>query len=90
MAEREGAAYAVIRPADLLIGRSSLPAPAPRNRFEATVTRVERGSAVAQVHLDARGTALVAAVMSTTAEELGLAPGLQVVVAIKATAIHII
>jgi molybdopterin-binding protein len=51
---------------------------------------VERGSAVAQIHLDAGGTALVAAVMSTTAEELGLAPGLPVVVAIKATAIHII
>jgi len=90
VAEREGAAYAVIRPADLLIGRSTMPAPAPRNRFDAVVTRVERGSAVAQVHLDTRGTALIAAVMTTTAEELGLAPGVQVIVAIKATAIHII
>lgn len=90
VAEREGAAYAVIRPADLLVSRTATPAPAPRNRFEATVTRVERGSAVALVHLDAGGTALLAAVMTTTAEELELAPGERVVVAIKATAIHLI
>ena len=90
VAEREGGAYAVIRPADLLLSRSEGHDPAPRNRFPATITRVERGSAVAQVHLDAGGTALIAAVMSTTAEELGLAPGVPVAVAIKATAIHII
>lgn len=90
VAEREGAAYAVIRPADLLLSRSAMPQPAPRNRFDAIVTRVERGSAVANVHLDAGGNALVAAVMTTTAEELGLAAGMAVIVAIKATAIHII
>lgn len=90
VAEREGDAYAVIRPADLLLSRSEGHEPAPRNRFPATITRVERGSAVAQVHLDAGGTALVAAVMSTTAEELALAPGMTVAVAIKATAIHLI
>jgi molybdopterin-binding protein len=90
VAEREGDAYAVIRPADLLLSRSESHEVAPRNRFPATITRVERGSAVAQVQLDAGGTALVAAVMSTTAEELGLAPGITVAVAIKATAIHII
>ena len=90
VAEREGAAYAVIRPADLLLSRTASSAPAPRNRFDATVTRVERGSAVAHVHLDANGTALVGVVMTTTAEELELAPGARVVVAIKATAIHLI
>ncbi|HJR35506.1 MAG TPA: ABC transporter ATP-binding protein [Gemmatimonadales bacterium] len=90
VAEREGEAYAVIRPADLLLSLSEGHEPAPRNRFPATITRVERGSAVAQVQLDAGGTALVAAVMSSTAEELGLAPGVRVAVAIKATAIHLI
>ena len=90
VAEREGEAYAVIRPADLLLSRTEGHEPAPRNRFPALITRVERGSAVAQVHLDAGGTALVAAVMSSTAEELGLAPGVTVRVAIKATAIHLI
>lgn len=90
VAEREGEAYAVIRPADLLLSRTEGHEPAPRNRFPAVIVRVERGSAVAQVHLDAGGTALVAAVMSSTAEELGLAPGITVAVAIKATAIHLI
>ena len=90
VAEREGEAFAVIRPADLLLSRTEGHEPAPRNRFPATITRVERGSAVAQVYLDAGGIGLVAAVMSTTAEELGLAPGITVAVAIKATAIHLI
>ena len=90
VAEREGEAYAVIRPADLLLSRTEGHEPAPRNRFPAVITRVERGSAVAQVHLDAGGIALVAAVMTTTAEDLALAPGMTVAVAIKATAIHLI
>jgi molybdopterin-binding protein len=89
-AEREGDSYAVLRPADLLLSRGSTDATTPRNRFPATVTRVEPGSAVTQIHLDASGTALVSAVMSSTAEELGLVPGVQVTVAIKATAVHLI
>jgi molybdopterin-binding protein len=64
--------------------------PAPRNRFGAKVIQIERGPAVAYVHLDVRGTALVAAVMTTTAEELELAAGCDVIVSVKATAIHLI
>lgn len=90
VAEREGESYAVIRPADLVVSREAGTAPAPRNRLTATVTRLERGSAVTHVHLDANGTALVAVLMNTTAEELGLRPGAPVAVAIKATAIHLI
>jgi molybdopterin-binding protein len=90
VAEREGDAYAVIRPADLLVSRDRSAGPAPRNRLAASVVRVERGSAVALVHLDASGTALVAAVTAATAEEMALAPGDAVVVSIKATAIHLI
>ena len=90
VAEREGASYAVIRPADLQLSRTRTDAPSPRNHFEAKVVRIEPGSAVTQVHLDASGTALAAAVMSSTAEELELASGLVVHVAIKATAIHLI
>ncbi len=88
--EREGEAYAVLRPADLLLSRSAAPGPAPRNRFTAVVTRIERESAVAHVFLDVRGTSLLATVMSSTAEELGLAPRQPIEVAIKATAIHLI
>jgi molybdopterin-binding protein len=90
VAEREGDVYAVIRPADLALSRGATEGPAPRNRFRATVTRIERETAVAQVYLTVDGIGLVAAVMSVTAEELGLAPGLEVQVAIKATAIHLI
>ena len=90
VAEREGPAYAVIRPADLALSHEATLGPAPRNRFSARVTRIERETAVAQVHLRVDGIELVAAVMSVTAEELGLAPGLVVQVAIKATAIHLI
>jgi molybdopterin-binding protein len=90
VAEREGQAHAVIRPADLALSREPGEGPAPRNRFRGRVTRIERETAVAQVHLDVDGIGLVAAVMAITAEELGLAPGIQVQVAIKATAIHLI
>ena len=90
VAEREGEAYAVLRPADLIVSRDRSEGPAPRNRLAATVVRIERGAAVAQVHLDVGGTALVATVTTVTAEEMALAAGNAVVVSVKATAIHLI
>lgn len=90
VAEREGEAYAVLRPADLMLSRTATPEPAPRNRFPGTVTRIEYGSAVAQIHLDVMGTAMVAAVMTSTAEEMGLVTGGSIIVAVKATAVHLI
>ncbi len=90
VAEREGAAYAVLRPADLVLSRSAGEGPAPRNRFPARVTRIERETAVALVHLEAGGIALTAAIMTATAEELDVGPGAEVHVAVKATAIHLI
>ena len=90
VAEREGDAYAVLRPADLLVSKDRSAGPAPRNRLAATVVRIERGSAVAHVHLDVAGVALVAAVTAATAEEMALAVGDPVVVSVKATAIHLI
>ena len=90
VAEREGDAYAVLRPADLLLSKDRSAGPAPRNRLAATVVRIERGSAVAHVHLDVAGVALVAAVTAATAEEMALAVGDPVVVSVKATAIHLI
>jgi len=90
VAEREGDAFAVLRPVDLTLSRTPLEGPAPRNRFAAVVSRIERETAVAQVHLDVGETALVATVMTATVDEMGLTPGAPVSVAIKATAIHII
>jgi molybdopterin-binding protein len=90
VAEREGETYAVLRPADLMVSRTTTPGPAPRNRLPARVIRVEHGSAVALVHVDVSGIALAAAVTSATAEELALVPGDSVVISVKATAIHLI
>jgi molybdopterin-binding protein len=90
VAEREGAGYAVLHPADLMISLTPSAGPAPRNRFSARVVRVERDAAVAYVHVDVHGTSLVAAVMTSTAEELELAAGSEVIVSVKATAIHLI
>jgi molybdate/tungstate transport system ATP-binding protein len=90
VAEREGPAYAVLRPTDLLLSRDAAAGPAPRNRFAGIVTRVEREMAVAQVHLDVQGTELLATVMTSTADELGLVPGSSIGVAVKATAVHLI
>jgi molybdopterin-binding protein len=89
-AEREGEAYAVLRPADLVLSRTASMEPGPRNRFHGIITRIERGSAVAHVHLDVSGTSMVAAVMTTTAEEMGLVAGGSIMVAVKATAVHLI
>ncbi len=90
IAEREGNAYAVLRPADLMLSKDRVAGPSPRNQLAATVVRIERGTAVAQVHLDAAGTALVVAITSATAAELALFAGDAVIVSIKATAVHLI
>jgi molybdopterin-binding protein len=88
IAEREGAAHAVIRPEDLLLSSAPLP-PSIRNRLEAVVERVEPLGPVVQVYL-AAGRDLVAAVTIATADELGLRPGVQVWLGLKATAIHLV
>jgi molybdopterin-binding protein len=84
-----GDGFAVLRPTDLLLSVSDHPGP-PRNHFRAVVRRLEHGSAIVLVHLDAAGVPLVAAVMESTAGELQLAPGLTLFVAVKATAVHLI
>jgi molybdate transport system ATP-binding protein len=89
VADRVGDGFAVLRPTDLLLSVTDHPGP-PRNHFRAVVRRLEHGSAIVLVHLDAAGVPLVAAVMESTAGELGLGPGLNVSVAVKATAVHLI
>jgi len=88
VAEREGTAHAVLRPEDLMLSRSSMPGSA-RNRFAAVVSRVERLGPISYVHVDA-GRSLTAAVTSASADELDLRAGSEVVVTIKATAIHLV
>lgn len=89
IAEREGPAHAVIRPEDVLVSRHPFP-DYPRNRFAATVRRVERLGPVTNIRLEAGGQSLVASVTTATADDLALAPGETVTIAFKATAIHLI
>lgn len=89
VADREGSAHAVIRPEDLLVSREPFH-DNPRNRLPATVRRVERLGPVANVHLDASGQRLMAAITAATADTLALRPGDAVSIAIKATAVHLI
>ena len=88
VAEREGMAHAVLRPEDLVLSREAVPGSA-RNRLLAVVQRVERVGPISYVHLDA-GRPLTAAVTAASADELGLAAGVSVVVTVKATAIHLV
>ena len=88
VADREGAAHAVIRPEDLLLSAAPLPS-SIRNRIEVVVERVEHLGPVVQVQL-AAGRDLVAAVTAATASELGLRPGVRVWLGLKATAVHLV
>ncbi|HEX5003926.1 MAG TPA: ABC transporter ATP-binding protein [Gemmatimonadales bacterium] len=88
VADREGEAHAVLRPEDLVLSREPIPGSA-RNRLPAVVDRVERVGPVSYVHLDA-GRPLTAAVTTASADRLELATGVQVVVTVKATAIHLV
>lgn len=89
IAEREGSAHAVIRPEDMLVSRTPFPEQ-PRNRFPAQVIRLERMGPVTTVHLTVADVPLSASVTTATAEALALTPGETAMVAIKATAIHLI
>ncbi len=56
-----------------------------RNKISATVTGITKGEATANVTLDAGGNRLVASITVEAAEELGLAPGSQVLAIVKAS-----
>ncbi len=88
VADREGPAHAVIRPEDVLLSRQPFPG-TPRNRFSATVTRVERTGPLAHVHLDA-GVQFVAVITSATVETLRPTAGETLHAALKATAVHLV
>ena len=87
VADRTGSCHAVIRPEDVLVSRD--PLPAARNHLRARVERVERVGPVAYIHCDA-GRPLVATVTSAGAESMGLLPGLEVSLTIKATAVLLV
>ena len=56
-----------------------------RNQIQARVTSINKGEAIANVHLDAGGTSLVASITVEAVEQLGLTEGCEVTAVIKAS-----
>ncbi len=85
----EGAALA--RLAEEVAAAGDRPAPAPvvgesaRNRFQGLVTNVVRDTVMAQVEIQAGPHRVVSLMSREAADELGLAPGVLAVAAVKAT-----
>ncbi|HUH06425.1 MAG TPA: helix-turn-helix transcriptional regulator [Egibacteraceae bacterium] len=73
-----------------LLGQRRAPRPAiaaqsARNQFDAVVTEVVCDAAAALVRMQAGPHSLVALITADSVEELGLAPGVEVVASVKAT-----
>lgn len=83
-----GPANAVIRAEEVAISTETSSS-SIRNQFRGRVTELVPAGAVTRVTVDVSGTPIVAAVTSRSVDELGLAPGRDVVVAFKATAVHL-
>jgi tungstate transport system ATP-binding protein len=78
-----------IRPEHVTLSLAAPEGSSARNRFRAKVERIVPQGPVRKVHLDC-GFPLAAFVTQRSLEDLGLAPGLTVSAACKATAIHLI
>jgi molybdopterin-binding protein len=88
VAEREGPIHAVIRPEDIVLSLTPHPDSA-RNHMAGRVVRLERSGPVTLVHLEV-GRPLIASITTTSAQEMGLQGGANVMVAFKATAILLV
>jgi molybdate/tungstate transport system ATP-binding protein len=88
IAEREGPTHAVIRPEDIVLSLTRH-SDSARNHMDGRVVRLERTGPVTLVHLDV-GRPLLASVTTTSAQEMELVNGAQVIVAVKATAILLV
>lgn len=83
-----GSAHAVIRADDVSLSRTAS-ASSVRNQFRGTVVELAPAGAITRVTVDVSGISLVAAVTTRSAQELQLAPGVEVFAAFKATAVHL-
>jgi len=83
-----GPSHAVIRADDISLSRTA-GASSVRNQFRATVVELAPAGAITRVTVDVSGIPLVAAVTTRSAQELQLAPGVEVFAAFKATAVHL-
>ncbi len=71
------------RDPDVVVGRSA------RNRFPGIVTRVVKDKVTAQVEVQAGPHRVVSLMTREAADELGLAPGVMAVAAVKSTSVVI-
>ena len=71
------------RDPDVIVGRSA------RNRFPGIVTRVVKDAVAAQVEIQAGPHRVVSLMTREAADELGLAPGVMAVAAVKATSVMV-
>ncbi|MDQ6910731.1 MAG: helix-turn-helix transcriptional regulator [Actinomycetota bacterium] len=71
------------RDPDVVVGRSA------RNRFTGIVTRVVKDKVTAQVEIQAGPHRVVSLMTREAADELGLAPGVMAVAAVKSTSVVI-
>ena len=56
-----------------------------RNQLQGTVTGINQGEAIANVALDVAGQRLVASITVEAVQELGISPGSEVTVIVKAS-----
>jgi molybdopterin-binding protein len=84
----EGPGHAVIRAEEILLSRQPHPSSA-RNTFRGRIVEVASSGALTRVTVEVDGTPLVAALTTRSADELQLAPGLEVHASFKAMAVHL-
>ncbi|MGQ0715577.1 MAG: ATP-binding cassette domain-containing protein [Gemmatimonadaceae bacterium] len=84
----EGAGHAVIRAEEIVLSLEPHPSSA-RNAFRGRVTEVVSSGALTRVTVEVQGTPLVAALTTRSADELRIAPGLEVHASFKAMAVHL-
>ena len=83
-----GPAHVVIRADDISLSRFAATS-SVRNQFRGRVIDVAPAGAITRVTVDVSGISLVAAVTTRSAQELHLAPGIEVFAGFKATAVHL-
>jgi molybdate/tungstate transport system ATP-binding protein len=83
-----GNAHAVIRADEISLSRTAS-ASSVRNQFRGQVVEIAPAGALTRVTVDVSGLPLIAAVTTRSAQELQLAPGVEVFAAFKATAVHL-
>ena len=84
-----GRCHAILRADEIVITRTTPSASSARNHFSGRVSEIESAGAVWRVTIDAKGTKLVAAMTTWSADELAFKVGDTAFFTFKASAVHI-